>query len=300
MRCFPFLPFICGWFEPGSNEALATGFNFSGVSGVAASPQRPEPFTSWTELPALQTAQFEAIGSTVTYLQSSAGEISNTSVTAHPTEQILERGPKYTQQKKLDPSSFLTLAQVADGIDVASQKVPGGVQVGVIANPYAQGWNYQSFGVWNNQSANIREITLSSFGTPTAASAVPSAGSAAFVGKLGGLYVSPGGEGSVATANVNVNANFSARSLTFISTGTSVTRDLHTASAAPNLDLNGTFTYSPSSNSFAGTLQNAGGTMSGSSTGRYYGPTAQELGGVFTVKSPTSVETFAGAYGGKR
>ena len=40
--------------------------------------------------------------------------------------------------------------------------------------------------------------------------------------------------------------------------------------------------------------------MSGSSTGRYYGPTAQELGGVFTVKSPATAETLTGAYGAKR
>jgi hypothetical protein len=129
---------------------------------------------------------------------------------------------------------------------------------------------------------------------------VPSAGNATFAGKLGGFYVSSGGEVSVATANVTVDANFSARSLSFASTGTSLTRNLQTAGAAPNLNVSGTLTYSPSANAFAGTLKNAGGTMSGSSTGRYYGPTAQELGGVFTLKSSTTVESFAGAYGAKR
>ena len=73
-----------------------------------------------------------------------------------------------------------------------------------------------------------------------------------------------------------------------------------TASAAPNLNLSGTLTYSPASNTFGGTLTNASGSMSGTSTGRYYGPAAQELGGVFTLKSPTSAEMFVGGYGAKR
>jgi len=134
----------------------------------------------------------------------------------------------------------------------------------------------------------------------TPVSAVPTSGTATFSGKLSGLYISPAGQGSIAAAELSVNANFSTRSLSFASSGTTITRDLVTASAAPNLNLGGTLIYSPASNTFTGTLTNAGGTMSGSSTGRYYGPAAQELGGVFTVKSATSVETFAGAYGGKR
>ena len=67
-----------------------------------------------------------------------------------------------------------------------------------------------------------------------------------------------------------------------------------------SFDLGGTLTYSPATNTFTGTLTNAGGTMSGSSTGRYYGPAAQELGGVFTVKSANTSESLTGAYGGRR
>ncbi len=40
--------------------------------------------------------------------------------------------------------------------------------------------------------------------------------------------------------------------------------------------------------------------MSGSFKGQFYGPAAHELGGVFTVKSSTTVETLVGAYGAKR
>jgi hypothetical protein len=40
--------------------------------------------------------------------------------------------------------------------------------------------------------------------------------------------------------------------------------------------------------------------MSGPSQGAFYGPSAQELGGVFALKAPGTVEAFTGAYGAKR
>lgn len=175
-------------------------------------------------------------------------------------------------------------------------------EIELAANPYRLGWNYQSFGVWDSEHAGYssRRFGGTSYGAATPASAVPTSGSATFTGKLGGMYVAPAGQGSVATADIRVDANFSSRSLGFASSATSLTRDLASAVSAPNLNLSGTLTYSPASNSFAGTLTNAGGTMSGFSTGRYYGPAAQELGGVFTMKSSTTPEAFSGAYGAKR
>jgi hypothetical protein len=165
-------------------------------------------------------------------------------------------------------------------------------------NSGTEHWEYQSFGVWDLPAQGT--ISALSFGAATPPSAVPTTGSATFNGKLGGLYVSPSGQGSVASATVVVNADFSQRSLNFASSGTTLTRDFGSKTAAPNLNLNGTLAYAPGTNSFSGTLTNAGGTISGTSNGRFYGPAAQELGGVFTLKSPTGSETFTGAYGGKR
>jgi hypothetical protein len=170
-----------------------------------------------------------------------------------------------------------------------------------VANPYVLGWNYQSFGVWNLQdSAGSGSINAKSYGAVSPASTVPTSGQAAFKGKLAGFYISPSGTGSMATADLGVGVNFSNRSLTFASTGTATTRNPDTATASPNLNLSGTLSYSPVTNTFSGILKNSGGTMSGRSEGRFYGPAAQELGGVFTVKSPKTVETFTGAYGAKR
>jgi len=171
----------------------------------------------------------------------------------------------------------------------------------VVAHRAANGWRYQSFGVWNDSTnESYRTVAPLSFGGATPAGAVPPSGTASFTGKLAGFYVSPAGQGSVATADISVGANFSSRSLAFSSSNTILTRDFATAAAAPSLNLGGTLTYAPGSSTFAGTLTNAAGTMSGTSKGQFYGPAAEELGGAFAVKSPTTVETFTGAYGAKR
>jgi len=292
MRCAWLLPFLCGWFEPGETETDDTFFLFSG-----AGRQRAQRFATWSSLAPHQAAEFEAIATEVSYTQASTGAITSTSVNTPAQEQLLSSGPQYTAGKELVGGS---LGRIADGIDVSASRVGDATQVAVIANPYAQGWNYQSFGVWNTHGPSARQIASSSFGAPTPASAVPSSGTASFVGKLGGVYVSPSGEGSVASADIRVHADFGNRSLGFASSNTRLSQDLKSSTPAPHLNLGGTLTYSPAANTFTGTITNAGGTMSGSSTGRYYGPTAQELGGVFTVKSPATAETLTGAYGAKR
>jgi hypothetical protein len=173
--------------------------------------------------------------------------------------------------------------------------------IGFVANPHVLGWDYQSFGIWDDSgfSGHGRSGGMA-FGAATPGSAIPSTGAASFSGKLAGLYVSPAGIGSVATADLAVQANFSTRSLNFSSSGTITTRDLKTATPAPHLNLAGTLTYSAGGNLFSGTLTNSGGTMTGQSKGQFHGPAAQELGGIFTVQSKTTAETFAGAYGAKR
>jgi len=288
LRCVWFLPFICAWYEPGADADDPSSEAGVRLGSSVAAP-RPGRFTSWSELGANKAAEFDAIGQELSY--------GGTSVVSPAQPQTLSTGPRYTESRVLVGQS---VNRTADGIDVSSSRVGDALEVRMIANPYAQGWNYQSFGVWNTQAMTGGNIASSSFGAATPASAVPSTGTASFVGKLGGIYVSPAGEGSMASADVRVNADFGNRSLSFASQGTRLTQDLKGSTAAPQLNLGGTLTYSPATNTFTGTLTNAGGTMSGSSTGRYYGPAAQELGGVLTVKSANTVETLTGAYGAKR
>jgi hypothetical protein len=195
-------------------------------------------------------------------------------------------------------------ARMGEPIVVDSSPAPGDPKA---LNPFTQrpgnagidstglGFQYQSFGVWNRHIGYNGEIMAWSYGQTTPASALPATGNAKFSGKLVGLYVSPAGTGAKAAADVAVDANFSARSLSFASSNTAVQ-----GNPAAQLNLSGTLTYAPGKNNFAGTLQSAGGTLSGPSKGQFYGPRAEELGGAFTLRAPSGPETFAGAYGAKR
>ena len=314
---------------PSSNPAGASSSSSTPTPATPTQPYGPPPpvtsvdqFSTWSSASRFENRdtlyRFDSSRTELQYYQGSSASISNTYVRGSSDGELLARlweNGRFIGLPRGDgltfstaDATFVNLASIGQpGLDVVAKPGDGNPftsmrasDLVLMAKPFAHGWDYQSFGVWNYTNPNYQTISPISFGSATPASAVPTIGAASFSGKLGGLYVSPAGEGSIATANVKVDADFSTRSLSLASSGTTITRDLQTATAAPNLNLSGTLTYSPASNTFTGTLTNAGGTMSGSSTGRYYGPAAQELGGVFTVKSATSVETFAGAYGGKR
>lgn len=286
----------------------------SGTQYTAASPA--PSFSSWNALPAYTSAQAPSLNVVTYYQADAAGVVGSTMLSSAPWESTF-LVPQYDPKGVPDYSeSFYwyrgnikpTLASAGHaGIDLGyrdyweRREYPFANFAGefaLAANPYVLGWDYESFGVWDSSSSG--GIRATSFGAPTPGSAVPTSGAATFTGKLAGLYVSPSGQGSIAAADLAVHANFSSRSLAFSSTGTTITRDLDRSLAAPHLNLGGTLTYAPGSNSFAGSLTSASATMSGQSNGKFYGPSAQELGGVFSLKAQSTVETFTGAYGARR
>lgn len=307
--------------------SLSAGASAPGSNFV---PAALPPFVSWSELAPRGTAKFASISWGRSYQQPILSA-SITSTANWGPEGFLS--PRYDESHALasvwQPSStgddlfasatqgaLRNLASIGEpaidfgstplkpffGLQVSNPftSIPSTDAIALMANPYGHGWDYQSFGVWNNHGGGNREIAVSSFGAQTPASAIPTVGTATFTGKLAGLYVGTDLQGAMATANLTVAADFGSRSLSFASSGTTTTRDLAIATPAPNLDLRGTLTYAPGSSHFRGAVTSAGGTMSGDSGGLFFGPAAQELGGAFTVRSSTTVETFTGAYGAKR
>jgi hypothetical protein len=65
-----------------------------------------------------------------------------------------------------------------------------------------------------------------------------------------------------------------------------------------SLRMTGTLNYASGSNQFSGAISTDGG-MTGSATGRFYGPAAQEIGGTFSATGP-GVQSYGGAFGGAR
>ncbi len=162
------------------------------------------------------------------------------------------------------------------------------------------GWEYQTFGAWQTGiGTGAGSYGALSIGAPTAGSAIPTTGGATFTGATMGFYSDGTGDGFVTVSDLTVTADFAARSLGFNANNTQkINTTTAVETAAVNLNMTGTLTYAPATNSFSGALNAAGG-MTGTSQGWFYGPSAEELGGVFSLAG-TGVETYTGSYGATR
>lgn len=171
----------------------------------------------------------------------------------------------------------------------------------VVIDGITFGWNYQTFGVWNRlASSTVFQAGAISAGAVTPASAVPASGNAVFTGTARGFYTPAAGTPFSTTANMSANVDWGAKSIMFTTTGTTVT-NLNTGGAPvanAGLNLTGTLTYSPVTNSFTGSVTPATVAMTGAATGRFYGPAAQEIGGTYSLTGAGG--TMVGGFGGKR
>ncbi|MFN2646072.1 MAG: transferrin-binding protein-like solute binding protein [Burkholderiales bacterium] len=167
-----------------------------------------------------------------------------------------------------------------------------------ISLPAPNNWNYQTFGVWNrSNSATSFDAGVFSFGAATPASAVPSVGTATFTGLANGFFASSAGSAFFTSASMTANANFGTASITF-STINTQTVPIAGGSTAfrPDLNLTGTFNYLSGSNLFSGPVSATG--LAGTATGRFYGPAAQEIGGVYNLSGTAG--SMMGSFGGKQ
>jgi hypothetical protein len=79
--------------------------------------------------------------------------------------------------------------------------------------------------------------------------------------------------------------------------GGSFTNTLTNLTQAATVPMTATMTYGAGSNSISGTFR-LGNFMSGTGSGWFYGPAAQELGGTFFISG--SAGKMIGGFGGKR
>ncbi|MHB9879013.1 transferrin-binding protein-like solute binding protein [Pacificimonas sp. ICDLI1SI03] len=167
----------------------------------------------------------------------------------------------------------------------------------IAVDPYQTGWDYQSFGVWESGiGTGSGTAGAVSIGNSTAANAVPTTGEATFSGLLGGVYLSPEGLDVLVGADVQVEVDFASRSAELASFGT---MDVISGASYNELNLGGELTWASGANSLTGRLASQNGLLTGEATAKFYGPGAQEIGGVFalTPVSGTGVESFGGGFG---
>jgi C-lobe and N-lobe beta barrels of Tf-binding protein B len=174
-----------------------------------------------------------------------------------------------------------------------------GTKYALTTNPTAFGWDYQSFGIWTTGAGTgSGTYGAASVGVATPASSIPTTGTATFSGYTGGRYVATDGSYYYTSSAMTAATDFAARSISFATTGTSQTADLLSSTTNSNLNMTGTLTYASGSNQFTGAVTTTSG-LTGTATGRFYGPTATEIGGTFGVTG-TGVTSYGGAFGGKR
>lgn len=268
-------------------------------------------FTSWSAVQSPSTTTVTGIGQQVSYTTNAGGYVNDVSAPSSVGNvsftQVLNSSGLATRASITTSTGDTISFDVAQGdafyTDGAiNQAISANTtKVAISAYPDALGWDYQSFGAWiTGYGLSSGKSGVLSVGAITPTGAVPTVGSATYVGNFGGIYVTSGGYGYVAVGDLTAGVDFGGRNIQFAGTR-AIATDMNTGVdiAAPILNFSGSASYAVGTNRFEGTLTTAGG-LTGATTGQFYGPQAQELGGVATLTSGTSVETFGVAYGAKR
>jgi hypothetical protein len=305
------------------------GGSSSGGGGGGSIPQ--VPFTSWSAVQPNTTTVVPGSSQEVSY---SANPNTDT-VTAISSVSPNQTGANYLVTTNANNQASAIQIQSARGTTITFNSANGsalGSQIRYFATPqrYARftgaltgdttsaalaadesysGWNYQSYGVWiTGRGTGSGTAGAATVGAATVGTNIPTTGSGTFTGTSAGLYVSPTGNYLVTTAYMTANVSFANRTVNFNTVDTAATSAANALNGnfgtlTPALNLTGTLNYGAGSNRISGTVTTAGsanGTpMTGTATGNFYGPNANEIGGTFSVTG-SGMETFAGAFGGKR
>lgn len=180
------------------------------------------------------------------------------------------------------------------------------------------GYTYQTFGILGMDQAISSALPFKeacySVGVTTSPATLPTSGSAGYAGQATASYVDTVSRDPYdVDAAVNVSVDLATRTVTFATTGTTALSGNSTPgslpAAATNLDMSGTLSYSAGTNTFTGVVTTGSG-MSGSVTGRLYGPgiaaatpnkvigSSPEIGGTFVLMK-SGMGVLQGSFGGK-
>ncbi len=156
---------------------------------------------------------------------------------------------------------------------------------------------YASYGAWQRTVDGGTTIDATQrffvYGVPTAASAMPTSGTASYTTTLDGFLASDTGLYSLGGTS-SFTANFGASTVAVSLSPVGI--DVATDAVQSFGTLTGNGTITAASSSFASTL--SGGGYNGSINGQFFGPSAAEVGGSFSFGNATG--TAAGVIVGKK
>lgn len=279
-----------------------------GGSGGGSGPLVPSPvgFTSFSTMKPSATTRVDGIaqevnytydGSTVTTVsgyQKSGGSIDATVDGDRSITGLKVNGPKTSRtwnayNSRVGYNGPLIAGVSNDGSDL---------MVGML--PLNAGYEYQTYGVWQTgRGAGAGTAGAFSVGAQTDGMNVPTSGTATFRGNALGAVVDRDGQDYVAGSDATLSADFASRTVGFRTSNTGIVDPVSGAvSGAPSLDMTGTMAYGGNSNRLIGSASTASG-MTGTLDGRFYGPQANEVGGLFTLSDDLG-EVYGGSFGAVR
>ena len=128
------------------------------------------------------------------------------------------------------------------------------------------------------------------YGLATHPNNIPTIGKATYLGSITGIFTDKLSNITLNTkADLNASVDFSARTVNFITTNTSW------VGLTPALDMAATLSYNAGVNEFSGPVVST--LLNGTATGKFFGPDAKELGGVYTLQGAAG--NHDGAFVGK-
>lgn len=219
-------------------------------------------------------------------------------------------GPLLQQQAPIpgQPNTYSGLTTTGRVLEVATM---GSKVLPTVASP-RWGLSYANFGSWQKGGSRLTTtgpLVVQMFAGGTAPTlAMPLTGSAIYTGKVGIYGVNAARQQYEGNANIRLTAAFGPKLVNgAISAATVINQTTQLPAGTFNpLALNGTFT----GNAFSGSVTTLAGPavglanplamaagVRGTTSGKFYGPTANEITGTFALGSTTKV---IGAFGAKR
>lgn len=211
---------------------------------------------------------------------------------------------KYTQDATNQIAYFRTDADGLvfdkrfDGIYVI--RFVDGTQI-VMHDPAAAGWTYQTFAHYIDPNSGVIH-GYQSLGDETKFTALPASGTATYNG-LTTAYVVKDDQSRQLTANVKAIVDFGLKGVRF-ETANSQFHSLDTngrrvTEADEKYDMKGTAKWE-NGNLFLGKVEAAAAGLKGNLSGKFFGPSAAEIGGTYGLQNKDGSEHLIGGYGAKR
>lgn len=169
-------------------------------------------------------------------------------------------------------------------------------------NPAVAGWSYQTFGYYVSTQdrpllGKLRDqrVGYQSIGKVT--ETLPTQKTLTYKGITHAYY-----NDKQVTAHNEIKADFSNKSLTYKTTDSSILHsvegDWHVIEKRPDLNVTASAKWT-NKNRFTGDASTSGG-LKGKIEGQFYGPNAEEVGGVYGLESDAGDVQYVGGFGAKR